>query len=399
VIRSLSRAQLLIDFIVAGVLLLLVIWSAVVQSPFVGPIVAVLMCGALALRRLSPALALIGVWAGALLQMTAFMPATGADAAVLGVAYTTASYGGRRVRWFGLASAVAGGFVAATYLTLSSRDEYFHPVGSASHTLITLSVLSIAMGTLFTLSWTLGLLARIVRQSREAKMQAAAAAQRAAYESAIEQERTRIARDMHDVVAHSLAVVIAQADGARYAAATSPEVQSDALATISGTARSALTEVRLLLTQLRQESPDGPQPSLDDLPALVSGMRGAGLHIAESTRGTPVPLLKGTGMAAYRILQEALTNALRHGDPTGTVVLEVLWEPSTVRLRVRNPVAPTSPAESPADTTATAGHGVPGMRERAALAGGTLTAGTTPSSGTYEVTAVLPTVQSGEVVS
>jgi signal transduction histidine kinase len=396
VIRSLSRAQLLIDFIVAGVLLLLVIWSAVAQSPFVGPIVAVLMCGALALRRLSPALALIGVWAGALLQMATLIPAIGADAAVLGVAYTTAGYGGRRVRWFGLASAVVGGFVSAAYLTLAARNEYFNPVGSVPHTLVTLAVLSIAMVTLFTLSWTLGLLARSVRQSRETKMQAAVAAQRAAYESAIEQERTRIARDMHDVVAHSLAVVIAQADGARYAGVISPELQSDALATISSTARSALTEVRLLLTQLRQESPDGPQPSLDDLPALIAGMRGAGLHITESTRGTPVPLLKGTGMAAYRILQEALTNALRHGDPTGTVALDVLWEPRAVRLRIRNAVPST--VESAVDAVTTAGHGVPGMRERAALAGGTLSAGPTSSPGTYEVNAVLPTVQPGEVV-
>lgn len=397
-IRSLGRAQLVVDLVVAAVLLLLVVWSAATQASFAGAIVAVLMCAALAVRRLSPALALIGAWVGALLQMAVLLPATGADLAVIGVAYATAAYGGRRVRWLGLASGVVGGLVAATYLTLSSRDEYFHPVGSVPHTVIALSVLSIAMVTLFGLSWTLGLLARTVRQSREAKMQAAVAAQRAAYESAIERERTSIARDMHDVVAHSLAVVIAQADGARYAGVDSPHVQADALATISGTARSALTEVRLLLTQLRREVPEGPQPSLEDLPALIAGMRRAGLHVAESTSGSPVPLLKGTELAAYRIVQEALTNALRHGDPTGTVTMDVLWESRSVRLRVRNPILRQG-TQAAAESAGTVGHGVAGMRERAVLAGGGLTAGASPGSGTYEVDAVLPTAQAGEAKS
>jgi signal transduction histidine kinase len=386
VIRSISRAQLIVDIVVACVLLLLTIWNAVAESPFGGPIVAVIYCAALAVRRLSPALAVIGVWIAALLQMAVLIPATGVDVAVLGVAYASAAYGGRTVRLVGLGSAVVGGMLAAVYLTLSSRESYFSPVGGGSHVLVTLIAVAIGMVTLFGLSWTVGLLVRTVRQSREAKVQAAVAAQRAAYESAAEQERTRIARDMHDVVAHSLAVVIAQADGARYAGAQSPQVQSDALGTISATARSALAEVRLLLTQLRQEETEGPQPSLDDLPGLIAGMRSAGLSIAESVSGTPVPLLQVTSLAAYRVLQEALTNALRHGDPTKTVGVDLLWEEQTLHLRVRNAVRPSTAGE-----TASAGHGIPGMRERAALAGGSLSAGPTSDvSGTYEVTAMFP---------
>lgn len=392
-IRSISRTRLIVDIVVAALLLLLGIWPAAADSPVAGPIVVLVLCGALAMRRWSPALALIAVWVAVLLQIVVLMPATVADAAVLGVAYTTASYGGRTTRLLGLVSAVVGGLLAAAYLTLSSRQAYINPVFPADRTLVTLIALSIGMVTLFGLSWTLGLLARTARQSREAKLQAAVAAQRAAYESAIEQERTSIARDMHDVVAHSLAVVIAQADGARYAGARSPELQSDALGTISATARSALKEVRLLLTQLRQEVSSGPQPSLEDLDELVAGMRGAGLHIAESTSGTPSPLLQGTGLAAYRILQEALTNALRHGDPARTVTIDLAWEPQALRLRVRNVARVVTASTGPVEVVASAGHGIPGMRERAALAGGTLSAGlVSDGGGAYEVVAVLPTV-------
>lgn len=398
-IRSLTRAQLVVDIVVAALLFLVSVrsaWSDSTTLPFVSAIVVALFCGALALRRLSPAVALIGVWAAAVLQIAVLLPATTADLAVIGVAYATGSYGDRTVRWLGLGSAVVGGLIAAFYVTLSSRAGYFAPAqNDRANLVLILVIVSIGAITVFGLSWTLGLLARTIRLSREAKIQAAVAAQRASYESAVEQERTSIARDMHDVVAHSLAVVIAQADGARYAGANNPEVQADALSTISATARSALTEVRLLLSQLRQSAPDGPQPSLDDLPALVAGMRHAGLRITESVTGTPLPLLQGTGMAAYRIVQEALTNALRHGDPVGAVELDVSWELHAVRVRVRNPVRREA-VDGAAQAPAHAGHGVPGMRERAALAGGTLAAGAAPG-GHYEVIAVLPVTTTSPV--
>ncbi len=398
-LRTLTRLQLLADVVAAALLLLVVVWSAVAVSPIAGPIVAVLLCGALAVRRLSPGLALVGVWAGALLQIATLVTPTPADAAVLGVAYASAAYGGRTVRWLGLASAVVGGMLAAAYLTLSSRHAYIRPLGPPEQTVVALAAVTVAMVTLLGLSWTLGLLARIVRQSREAKAQAAAAAQRAAYESAIEQERTRIARDMHDVVAHSLAVVIAQADGARYAAAASVDLRTEALATISATARSALADVRVLLTRLRREVPDGPQPSLDDLPVLIAGMRGAGLRINDTISGRPVPLLQGTGLAAYRILQEALTNALRHGDSRRPVGVELCWEPEALRLRVRNAMPERSGMTGPLEAKAPSGHGIPGMRERAALAGGTLRAGMlSEPEPAYEVVAVLHAVRPGEVV-
>jgi signal transduction histidine kinase len=399
VIRSITRTQLVVDIVVAGVLLLLVIWSAAANAPLIGPIVAVLFCVALAIRRLSPPLALIGVWVAAVGQMVTLQAATAADIAVLGVAFATAAYGSRTVRWLGLASAVVGGVLSAFYLTFATRDSYFSVTYGVSHVIVNLVALSIGMVTLFGLSWTLGLLARTVRQSREARIQAAVEAQRAAYESAVEQERTTIARDMHDVVAHSLAVVIAQADGARYAGAEHPDVQADALGTISATARSALAEVRVLLTQLRREEPDGPQPSLDDVPALVAGMRQAGLLIVESHSGKPVPLLQGSALAAFRILQEALTNALRHGEPSRPVAVELTWTPDALRIRVRNAIRRES-AQTVVIQGEPAGHGLPGMRERAALAGGTITVGTIETTEpSYEVVAVLPAATRPEVAS
>jgi signal transduction histidine kinase len=403
VIRSLGRAQLVFDLIVAGVLLLISVWSAAATRPVMGPVVVVLFCAALAVRRLSPTLSLIGVWVAALTQIAALVEVNGGNIAVFVVAYSTALYGRRAEHWLGLASAVVGGVIGAYYLTFASATSYFNPVYADARNLVSFVAIAIGLVTLFALSWTLGLLTRIVRQAREAKIEAAVAAQRAAYESVVEQERTRIARDMHDVVAHSLAVVIAQADGARYAGQTDPQVQSVALSTISTTARSALAEVRQLLTQLRHEVPDGPQPSFSQLPELLDGMRAAGLRITETTSGAPVPLLQVSEIAVYRVLQESLTNALRHGDPAGSVAVEWRWETDALHLRVRNPVRPTPSPLAPAASAGSgssvaiapalqAGHGLPGMRERAALAGGTLTAGMMGHA-MFEVAMVVPAAE------
>ncbi|WP_258567086.1 sensor histidine kinase [Microbacterium sp. Se5.02b] len=211
-------------------------------------------------------------------------------------------------------------------------------------------------------AWVCGLLWRVVLRSRRTR-----AAQLQAESLAVEeQERVRIARDMHDVVAHSLAVVIAQADGARYAAATKPEMATEALGTIAQTARAALSDVRMLLTQLRHRQGDGPQPTLADLEALFAQVRQAGIEPRVTV--DPMPPGEPPGaiqLAVYRILQEALTNAIRHGD--GAVDVHLAWLPDRVDIDVRN----TIPHEA---TTTAGGHGVIGMRERAQLVGGSLQA-------------------------
>jgi signal transduction histidine kinase len=192
-----------------------------------------------------------------------------------------------------------------------------------------------------------------------------------------------VARDVHDIVAHSLAVVIAQADGARYAAKTSPESVDEALATIATTARGALGDVRALLTELRHSQEAGPQPGMNDLDALVRGFRESGLEIEWTSYGVGVPLSESAGLAVYRVVQESLTNALRHGARTSPADLEFDWSDSTLTVSVTNDLPAGDRSGNPS------GHGIPGMRERASLAGGSFAAGD-GTNGRFRVRIVLP---------
>jgi signal transduction histidine kinase len=241
------------------------------------------------------------------------------------------------------------------------------------------------------LAWTIGLLAKTVRGAREQGRRAELERrerEHAEYRYVVEQERSRIARDMHDVVAHSLAVVIAQADGARFAARTRPETAVEALQTISGVARGALGDVRSLLGELRHREGGSPQPVLDDLDDLVEQVRGAGLDVRRTEGGERVPLGAGHQIAVYRIVQEGLTNALRHGDPSEPVDLALEWDQHGVAVRVENAVPGAArPGES--DVAPGPRHGIPGMRERAELAGGTFAAEALPT-GRFRITARIP---------
>ncbi|MFD4959735.1 sensor histidine kinase [Microbacterium sp. NPDC058389] len=329
-----------------------------------GGLIAALFSFALAVRRLSPPIALGLAWAGALVQMGLGRPPSFSDVAIFGVLYATAAYGSRIVYWAGFASALVGALVITVYLFAGPS---FAGGGLTWQTLPLALVLLVAAAFALGLSWTIGALVRSAVRTRETRV----AQQRAEAETVAEQERVRIARDMHDVVAHSLAVVIAQADGARYAAAADPAVATEALATISTTARSALADVRLLLGQLRHRQGDGPQPTIADLEEVYAQVRAAGVPLRVDV--DPVPPGEppaAVQLAVYRILQEALTNALRHGAPGGAVEVRLAWLPDRVELSVRNPAAATTAAPAPRP-----GHGLIGMRERAQLAGGRLDAG------------------------
>lgn len=237
-------------------------------------------------------------------------------------------------------------------------------------------------------------------------------------ELAAADERSHIAREMHDIVAHSLQVIISQADGARYAAAAKPALAVTALETIGQTGRSALADMRQLLGVLRETgetvagvpgvtdddarrpaadaSPDGrgtrlppgrrPQPRLADLPALVETMRLSGLEVSLLETGTPRRALPAGGeLAAYRIVQEALTNTLRHGGPDADAFVTLAWTARGLDLQIDDDGC--GAAADPA--TRGSGQGLRGAAERTALFGGTLETGPRVGTG-YRVSAHLP---------
>lgn len=378
-VRPLSFPQLVLDIglaaafaLILGPLSLLMLTTG--SSLALALVVTALMTVALAIARLSPALALLLAWIGALVQMGFGAPPLPINLAILGVLYATAAYGSRLLVRLGFVSALVGAGAVAVYLAVTavppgvafSWDAFF--VGASIY---------LAFAIAFVLAWTVGLLVRSAQRARRIRL-AQAAAERAVF---VEQERGRIARDMHDVVAHSLAVVIAQADGARYAAQHDPGAGTAALETIAGTARAALADVRMLLTQLRHSEAAGPQPTLADLEQLYAQVRAAGAAVHVEVAPTPPGLPPAAvQIAVYRILQEALTNALRHG--TGAEVwVRLGWHADRVELEVRNPARPDA-------ATPHAGHGLVGMGERAALVGGSLHAA--PQGGQFVVSATLP---------
>ncbi|WP_218577961.1 ATP-binding protein [Phytohabitans rumicis] len=243
--------------------------------------------------------------------------------------------------------------------------------------------------------WILpAVLGAVRRARRESRTKLAAQERISAEERArrtLLEERTRIARELHDVVAHHLSVISIQAQVAPHLVADPPEELRQNLAGIRGNALEALSELRRVLGVLRveRESAHAPQPTLDVLDELVGNVRDAGLAVTARTTGEVRPLPPGVELSAYRIVQEALSNAIRHA-PGATVTVEVAYRPADLVIRVVN-TAPTAPAPSPSD----GGHGLLGMRERVAMLGGTLATGPTPDRG-YEVTATLPAPSTGD---
>jgi signal transduction histidine kinase len=198
-------------------------------------------------------------------------------------------------------------------------------------------------------------------------------------------ERARIARDLHDIVAHHVSAIAVQAETARLTVEGLPDEGREQFEAIGQTARDALAEMRRLLGVLREDA-DGraerdPQPGLARLHELVETARAAGTPVALTLSGEPVDLPPGVDLCAYRILQEALTNARRHAGGAA-VDLEVEYGADALRLRVRD--HGPGPSEPDAD-----GHGLLGMRERAIIAGGTLSAGPADGGG-FAVDAELP---------
>lgn len=238
--------------------------------------------------------------------------------------------------------------------------------------------------------WALGTAARALLSERAIGGVLVAAESRLEetdFELRLSQDRARISRDVHDTLAHSLAVIVSQAEGAVALSATKPKVAVEALATIATVGRSALVDVRSLVESIHEHDLTAPKPTIDDLPSVVAHVRGAGLEVDYRVLGTPRALSASQDLGVFRIVQESLTNALRHGGQKGSATVTLDWQGTGLAILVASTGTPPS-----AHGVASRGVGIEGMKERAKLMGGWLTA--EPSEpGTFLVTGYVPVPQ------
>jgi signal transduction histidine kinase len=241
-------------------------------------------------------------------------------------------------------------------------------------------------------AWVLGDSARVRRAyTTELEARAAWLARERDFEAqrAVTAERARIARELHDVIAHHVSMMVVQAEAGPVVAERDPPGAARAFDGIAGIGRQALVEMRRLLGVLRSESDEpppslAPQPGVAQLPSLVDQIRQTGLEVDLEVEGKPVPLPAGMDLSAYRIVQEALTNAVKHAGPSRVRVL-VRYGDRDLRIEVRD----DGRGPAPAAANGGPGHGLIGMRERVHLFGGDLTAGPAPDGG-FTVAARLP---------
>ncbi|WP_372349954.1 sensor histidine kinase [Streptomyces sp. KL116D] len=355
-----------------------------------GNAAAALGCAALlsvvvTLRRRMPERMLVLAVVTGLAQLVLDAETNPSNFAMLVIVYTCAADG---ARWSSRL-ALGAGLCAAPLAQLRWPEEHGSPLGQ----------LAVAVFTMvpFALAWVLGdslrtrraYLAQLeeranrLEREREAQSKVAVAA-----------ERARIARELHDVVAHNVSVMVVQADGAAYVLDQAPDQAKKALETISGTGRQALAEMRRLLGVLRTgEHEEGgeyvPQPDVDQIEDLVEQVRTAGLPVDFKVEGTPRPLPSGVELTAYRIVQEALTNTRKHGGPNAGASVRLVYFDDGLGLLVEDD-GKGAPHELYEDGGADGrGHGLIGMRERVGMVGGTLDAGPRPGGG-FRISALLP---------
>ena len=324
-------------------------------------------------------------------------------------AYHTGRHWTRRARF----RALILGWVGALAVTVQASLSFLYHWDDIPARIFISLMLGVLCGSIFTVFWFLGD-SRRMRELRSEEFKERA--RRLEYEQeqerrlAAQDERTRIAREMHDIVAHSLSSIISQADGARYAAASArtaraqqaeqpgqaqqsePDIAEQTLELIADTARDSLTQMRSLLGLLRTDEATAyaPVPTLSDVPALVEQSRRAGLPVTfTGITGTMArPLPQGAELAAYRTVQEALTNALKHSPGAATTVT-IHWGEDGLQLRVQNEPVSAVTAQHIARPVPGSGNGLRGMSERIALYHGTLTYGLQPDGG-WLVEAALP---------
>ncbi|MFD7610325.1 sensor histidine kinase [Streptomyces sp. NPDC059828] len=349
-------------------------------------VLVLLLCLAVALRRRASEKMLLLVAAVGVAQLALDIQVNAADFAMLVIIYTVAAHEGPR---WASRLALAGGLAAAPLAQLRWPEGN---MGIGQRIVVTT-----VMAVPFALAWVLGDSLRTRRayfaqleeratrleQEREAQSKVAVAA-----------ERARIARELHDVVAHNVSVMVVQADGAAYVMDTAPDQARQALETISTTGRQALAEMRRLLGVLRtSDAPESgeyvPQPDVQQIEDLVERVRESGLEVDFKIEGTPRPLPSGVELTAYRIVQEALTNTRKHGGPDAGASVRLVYFDDGLGLLVEDDGRGASHEMYEDGGADGKGHGLIGMRERVGMVGGTLDAGPRPGGG-FRISALLP---------
>jgi signal transduction histidine kinase len=337
-------------------------------------VLAVVAGGALVLRRTAP-LTVLAIT----LAATVAIVALGDDPSgvtVLVALYTTAALCGLRVSLLALAATAT---TAAT-LSVLTVDA---PGREASATSGAIIAAGLSVGI-----WALGAYAQTRRRYVRELQERAVAAEREREQLAriaVHEERASIARELHDIVAHSVTVMLVGVRGARDVLRSAPETADETLARVERSGEQSLAELRRILALLRepqQTAESHPQPSLAELNELVASYRGAGLPVRLDVIGEPLPLPGGVELSVYRIVQEALTNTLKHTDPSN-VTVTLAFRDARLELEVVDDGTPTTPG------AVTTGQGTIGMQERVALLGGELQSGPREGGG-FRVAAQLP---------
>jgi signal transduction histidine kinase len=338
-----------------------------------------------AVCRVRPLLGVLVIGALAVLHMLVNVPVVAGDVMTFYAMFCAVAYGSSAVHAIGVVAGMLGVLAQAGYFgVVTLLDEYGGPL-QAAVTFVGLVV----VGTITIVAiWALANLQRArVRQLALTRDRAEQAVREREQRTAlaVADERARIAREMHDVVAHSLSVIIAQADGGRFVAAQKPEKAVEVLGTIGETGRAALADMRSLLGVLRQEDETsfGPQPGTEQLPDLLERVRAAGLEVSLESEGDLEHLPQAVGMSVFRLVQEALTNVLKHAGPGASALVRLDRGAGGLTIEVIDDGQGTDPDSDGL------GHGLTGMRERMSVLGGTLQAGPLPSRG-YRVRATVP---------
>jgi signal transduction histidine kinase len=332
-------------------------------------------------RRRHPVTAFCTVVAVGALEVGLLPRPSGSDLlAVLIMLYTLAAYRPRRISVPGLLACLVGSAVAVlVWVPWHSRGGGVFQAAAVSALFFGPALLAWVLGD--SMRWRRGFYSALEERAarleaeRDAQAQIAAAA-----------ERARIARELHDVVAHNVSVMVVQADGAGYALQEHPERVREALEAISRTGRSALAEMRHMLGVLRTAGDDRasltPQPGMEQITELLAHSREAGLPVSFAVEGVPRALPPGVSLAAYRVIQESLTNTRKHGGLGVSAAVTMRFCEDGLTIVVRDDGRGAAAAGDGA------GHGLVGMRERVEMYGGTVSAG--PDTTGYTVMCVIP---------